>query len=133
MEQVCHLFLVPLFGICWVLLRSALFLLAGRHLTITNGTSGDFLMSYLLDSSSNGKSNTIILQPDLSAELPHDGLLYRLGDLHKRRINVDSNRALRIRQLDPNAHLKYDLFWNDFRGAFDRDVIANGRADVVIP
>ena len=116
------------------MLRSGLFLLAGRNLTIiSNGASGDVLMSYFSDGTSTGKSNTIILQPDLSADLPNDGILYRLGNLHKQRIDVDSSRLLRIRKINPNANLKYDMLHNDFRGAFDQTVTAKSNGNMIIP
>ena len=116
------------------MLRSGLFFLAGRNLTIiSNGASGDVLMSYFSDGTSTGKSNTIILQPDLSADLPNDGVLYRLGNLHKQRIDVDSSRLLRIRKINPNANLKYDMLHNDFRGAFDQTVTAKSNGNMIIP
>lgn len=128
-------FLFPFAGVGWVIFRSALHL-AGLCLLspyIYQSTEfGGGLSSHFFDRNEESWISTA-LHPDLTPQLPEGGILYRLGDIQKRRKNIKSGRSLRIRRSDINIQLTWDLIWSDFRGAFDQDFASNDGLYMSIP
>ena len=127
-------FLFPSFaGVGWVMFRSALHLAGLRLLSPYIYQATDFGgESYFFDRNDTSRI-AVALQPDLTPQLPEGGILYRLGDIHKSKKNVRSNRSLRIRRSDRNTKLTWDLLWSDFRGAFDQDFLPSDGLYMNIP
>ena len=117
-------------GLCWFLLRLAFHI--GGDLKLLSSweypaadLGGGELMFYFFDGNYNSSATTVVLQPDLSIQLPRGGKFYRLGDTRKHRVSARSRRSLRIRWSDPSSvHFTWDMLWSDFHGAFDQNCSA---------
>ena len=140
---------LPLFagGICfWIFLhllacRSLLSSSPAPHSSLADLGSNDLILPFLhlfdgakLSSASASASasitHSVALHPDPSIQLPRGGKFYRLGDIHRQRRDVASDRSLRIIQrprspslYDPTTSpIICDILWSDFRGAFDQEI-----------